>query len=532
MKRRLIGMILTLAMTLPMLLSGAAVAEGAEPQYGGTLIIAYTSEPDTMNTYSTHLLADVQHCMIEGLIVPNENLEYVPVLVKEVPTLENGLIQLTDDGKMTITYNLKENVRWHDGEPLTSADVKFTWEAVKDEAFIAEGKEGTEDIDSIDCPDDYTVVCNYNKVVADFATTLFTFGILPKHVIEGTDLNAQTGYNVAPIGTGPYKFVEWVAGEYIELARNEDYHDEGAYMDGIVFKFLPDPNTQLVQLKTGEVQFAMGMPTDMYEDLAAIDGMVTETPMLNAWFHVDFNFQNPLLAEKEVRQAINYCVDKYGICENLLQGLYLAWDSPWQPMDQYHNPNLPEHVYDVEEAKAVLEAAGWVVGADGIRERDGEKLEFGIQGRTGYTDDLKIQQIIIDACKEAGISLIADNGAAASQSARWSDGDYDLKMHRWITGSASRTRFFSKDHIPFNNNSWWVNDEITALLAESDTMLDVEERKESLFRAQEILIEELPTIVIYNYVQLVTHTDKLQGFVPNPTNMTHFWHVKDWWLEQ
>jgi peptide/nickel transport system substrate-binding protein len=104
-------------------------------------------------------------------------------------------------------------------------------------------------------------------------------------------------------------------------------------------------------------------------------------------------------------------------------------------------------------------------------------------------------------------------------------------MHRWITGSSSRTRFFSKNHIPFNNNSFWENDEITKILEESDKMLNVEERKAALFRAQEILNEELPTIIIYNYVQLVAHTDKLKGFVPNPTNMTHFWHVKDWYLE-
>ncbi len=531
---RALGLILTVIMLLGM--SSFAAAEGT-PQRGGTLVIAYTAEPDTMNVYSTHMLADVQTCVAQGLVIPDHNMEYVPVLCKEVPTLENGLIKLSEDGKtMTITYNLKENVKWHDGAPFTSADVKFTWEAVKDPNFIAEGKEGCDDIDSIDCPDDYTVICNYNKVIADYATTLFTFGIMPKHMLEGFDLNLQTGYNrEGLLGTGPYKMVKWVEGEYIELARNEDYFEEGAWLDTIIFKFLPDANTQLTQLKTGEVQFAMGLPTDMYEEVKAIPGMVTESAPQNAWCHIDYNFRDEILgADLAVRQAINYCVDKEGIVTNLMKGLGEVIQSPWMPFDKYANPNLPKHEYSLEKAAQVLEDAGWKMNANGIREKDGKTLEFVLLGRTTNQDEHKIQQVVMDACKQVGIILTINNVAPSAMSELREAADYDLKIHRWITGSPSRTRFYSNAaYYPLSvNDIYYDNQEISDLLDESDTVLDVEKRKEMLFKVQEMLLDDCVSIPIHSLEQVICHTDKLKGFVSGPTNMTNFWAVKDWYLEQ
>lgn len=529
---------LSVIMTVVLLLAMAAFAAAEEtPQYGGTLVIAYNQEPDTMNVYSTHLLADVQTCVIQGLVIPDHDMNYVPVLCKEVPTLENGLIQLSEDGQtMTITYNLRENVKWHDGVPFTSADVKYTWEAVKDEAFIAEGKEGSDDIESIELPDDYTVVCHYNKVVADFATTLFTFGIMPKHVCEGTDLNLQSGYNREGfIGTGPYKFVQWVEGEYIELARNEDYYKEGGYIDTIIFKFVPDYNTQLTQLKTGEVQFAMGLPTDMYEELASLPGIVTEAAPLNAWGHIDFNFKNEILGNNlTVRRALNYLTDKQGYVDDLMLGLPVVTNSIWMPTDKYHNDNLPEHEYSIEKAIALLEEDGWMPGADGVREKDGQRLEFMFLGRTGQPDEAKIQQVFAEACAQAGIKININNMDNSAMSSLRMSGDYDLKMHRWITGSASRTRFYSNvAFAPLSvNDVFYDNQEITDLLVASDTMLDFDERKATLDKVQELLLEDMATIPVYQHAQIVAHTDKLHGFVSNPTNMTHFWDVGEWWLEQ
>ena len=249
-----------LAMLLAMLLivcSISALAEAEEPQVGGDLIIGLSYEPDTLNVYSTHLLGDVQAMVVEGLLVPNSEMEYEAVLATEVPTVENGGTVMSEDGQtMDITYHLRDDVYWHDGEKLTSADVLCTWETLKNPDWDAESKDGVEDIDSIEIPDDYTVVCHYNTVTPDFAQTLFTFGIMPKHIIEGVDMNdPNNGYNNCPIGTGPYKFEEWVSGEYIKLSRNENYYgDNGPYIDTVTFRFVTDENTRINMLKAGELQ--------------------------------------------------------------------------------------------------------------------------------------------------------------------------------------------------------------------------------------------------------------------------------------
>lgn len=511
-------------------------SDGSGDKYGGTVVIGYANEPDTLNVYSTHLLGDVQACMVEGLLVPDGDMHYQPVLAKEVPTLDNGLIEMTDDDKMTITYHLKEDVKWHDGQPFTSADVKYTWEALSDESFLAESKEGVADIERIETPDDYTVVCYYKYRVPDFADQLFTFGILPKHMCEGTDLNEQTGYNRAPIGTGPFKFKEWKSGEYIELVKNEDYHVEGQpYLDGIVFKMITDQNTQIAQLKTGEIDYVQGLPYDKYEEIAGINGVKVMTKQLNSWRYLDFNTEKPGLDDPKVRQAFAHAIDKEAIVNQLFGGIPVAWDSPWQPMDDYYNPDLPKYEYDPDKAAALLDEAGWKVGADGIREKDGFKMQYDYGVTAGRTVDEKMQQVIIAAMKPLGVELTANNAAGSTMTAKWNEGDFDVKMSGWITApSPSRSKFYSTTAFPPNgiNHVRWVNEEFTDLMAQADKELDTAKRKDLVFKCQEIFNAELPELVILNTTDIVGMNENLEGVVLNPTNMTHFWHTSEWYLSK
>src|SRR5215469_3676137 len=134
------------------------VLPAAAQTRGGTLTAGLTYDIDTLNVYSTGYLGDVQAAVVEGLLAPNQHAQYVPVLATEVPTLENGGIQLLDGGKkMKVTYKLRPGVTWHDGQPFATADVKFTWEAVKDPKFSGESKDATSDIATLDPPEDMTV---------------------------------------------------------------------------------------------------------------------------------------------------------------------------------------------------------------------------------------------------------------------------------------------------------------------------------------------------------------------------------------
>ena len=180
------------------------------------LIIGYDREPDQMNRFGTHILEDIHSCVIEGLTTTDEDMNVLPLLASEVPTLENGGVSLTADGGMDVTWRIRPNIKWHDGVPFTSADVKFTVEALNDPAYNPESTYGFDRIESVDTPDSLTAVVHYSEIYAPYATQFFR-GAFPKHVLEGRDIDRAFDYNRNPLGTGPYRVAEWRTGEYILL---------------------------------------------------------------------------------------------------------------------------------------------------------------------------------------------------------------------------------------------------------------------------------------------------------------------------
>jgi peptide/nickel transport system substrate-binding protein len=502
---------------------------------GGTLQVGLSYEIDTMNVYSTGYLGDAQATIIEGLLAPDENARYVPVLATEVPSLENGGIVVSDNGKtMTITYKLREGVVWHDGEPFTSADVKFTWEAVKDPAFIAESKAGSEDIDSIDTPDYLTVVCHYNTIAPDFASTLFTFGIMPKHILEGQDLNTS-GYNELPVGTGPFMAAEFERGQYVVAKRNPNYwrtDDNGTqlpYLEQIIFKMLPDTNTTMTQLRTGELDMIVRAPYNQADQIDAIDGMRILTGPLLSWQHVDFNFENPMLADLAVRQAFAHAIDRSTIIR-AQGGFPEAIKSIVVPVFDLYDDTTPDYVFDQAKAAQLLDDAGYTTGTNGIREKDGQPMSFNFVTTAGRSDDENVQQILMAQLKEVGIDLVPDNQVGVAYREARYNGNYDLIYGRWITSADPVYSGFYGTEGP-NNGQGYSNPELDTVLETLENSLDPAIRKEAASRMQHIVAEDLPSIPLTTNVALIAVVEKLQNFLPNPTNMTNFVDTSSWYFE-
>ena len=530
--KRLLAILLAAMLILT---CATALAEEETPRMGGDLVVGLGYEPDTLNVYSTHLMGDVQAMIVEGLLVPGPDMEYVPVLATEVPTVENGGIVMSEDGQtMDITYHLREGVKWHDGEPLTSADVLATWETLKNPEWDAESKDGVDDIDSIELPDDYTVVCHYNKVTPDFAQTLFTFGIMPKKYIEGVDMNdPNNGYNNSPIGTGPYKFSEWVSGEYIKLVRNEDYWgDNGPYLDSITIRFVTDENTRINMLKSGELDFVYGVGFTNYDQVKDLPGYEVIVHGLNSWRYMDFNHAVPGLDDVAVRRAIVSAIDKQALVDQLFGGIPQAWDQPWMPSDPFHVEGFTtEWTFDLERANKLLDDAGWVMGSDGVREKDGTRLEFTAITRSGGGNDALIAQVVVSYLSQIGIKINTEEYASSTFTAKMYDGDYQIGIGGYITSpGASRTVMYAIGGAL--NRGSWNNEEFTALSEQIDRELDVEQRKELVAEALKYFDSELPQMVIYANTEIDVVTDKLRGFEPNPTNMTNFCQSAGWWLAE
>ncbi|WP_419728121.1 peptide ABC transporter substrate-binding protein [Lichenicola sp.] len=508
-------------------------AEAVQP--GGTLTVGLSFDLDTLNVYATGFLGDVEAAVVEGLVAPDAQARYRPVLATMVPTVGNGGIVLDADGRMHVTYHLRAGVRWQDGAPFTAADVKFTWDAVRDPAFLAESKDGSEDIEGIDTPDDLTVVVNYRHSSAAFASTLFTFGILPRHLLLGHDLNHDP-YNTRPIGTGPFMVREFRRGEYVVLDRNPNYwqHDAAGrqlpYLDRIVFRIVPDSNTLGTLIRAGEIGLAPLIPYMLAKQLQGTRGTrIVRGPSLG-WEHLDFSFKGPAaLRDPVMRRAIAQAIDR-SILVRAAGGFPLPIRSVVVPtLTDLYDPAVPVLAYDPAQANRLLDEAGYARGPDGIRVRDGKRLSFGITAQTGQIDDEIAEQIIIAELRAIGIELAADNKSGISfRQARYR-GTYDLLYGRWVTAADPVYSVFYGTHGP-NNGQGYASPELDEAMRRLETEMHPEPRRQDAAAMQAILARDLPTIPLLSTVSVNATSDRLRGYVPNPTNMTDFVGAATWWL--
>ncbi|UAK23781.1 peptide ABC transporter substrate-binding protein [Sphingomonas nostoxanthinifaciens] len=518
-------------------IAAATTLSGCRPlrrRADNTLVAGLTYDLDTLNVYSTGFLGDVQAAVVEGLLAPDAHARYVPVLATSVPSIANGGIVIDPDGTgMTITYALRRGVRWHDGAPFTAADVAFTWRAVRNPAFLAESKDGAEEIVAIETPDPFTVVCRYAKVTPTFAATLFTFGILPKHLLEGVNLN-NAPYNERPIGTGPFIVTRFRRGQYVLTERNPHYWRRDAagrqlpYIDRLIFKIIPNSNTLLTQLRSGELDLVTQTPYDQAKQMNGLAGVdLVRSPLLS-WQHLDFNFRNPLLRDPAIRRAIAHALDRSAMVK--VNGGFQtpAW-SVVVPIFDFHDPHALRYPYDPVRARAILDAAGYVPGPDGVRARAGARLSFRVVTQAGKADDELTQQIILAQLKAIGIEAFADNKMGiAYRQARYK-GDFDMTYSSWVTGvDPVYSRFFATHGS--NNGQAYSNPAMDRILAQMESTLDPVERKRAAFEMQHLLAVDLPTIPLTNAVAVVSKNSRLQGFTPNPTNMTPYVSCAGWRL--
>lgn len=500
-----------------------------------TLVVGLTYDLDTLNVYSTGFLGDVQAAVVEGLVAPDAEARYVPVLALQVPTLANGGIVVSPDGRrMTVTYKLRRGVRWHDGAPFTAADVAFTWAAVRDPAFIAESKDGSDVIVAVDTPDPYTVVCHYDRIAPTFAATMFTFGILPRHLLEGFDLNTAA-YNERPIGTGPFRVTAFRRGQYVLTERNPYYWRRDAagrqlpYIDRLIFKIIPNSNTLLTQLRSGELDLVTQTPYDQAKQMGAVPGVeLVRSPVLS-WQHLDFNFRNPTLRDPAIRRAIAHAIDRSALVR-VNGGFQRPIKSVVVPIFDFYDPATPDYPFDPARARAILDAAGYRMQPDGVRARGEARLAYRFVCQAGKGDDELAQQVVLAQLKAIGIAAAADNKTGVSYRQARYKGDYDLNYSTWVTGAdAVYSRFFSTKGS--NNGQRYSNPVMDRILARMESTLDPVERRRAAFEMQHLLAVDLPTIPLTSGVAVASKRTRLRDYTPNPTNMTPFVSCAGWRLQ-
>lgn len=516
--------------------SSTAPAAATSSKPTDRLVVGYDREPDTLNRFSTHILEDIETCVVEGLVTTNEKMEVVPLLAASVPTVENGGVVLRQDGGMDVTWKLRPEVRWHDGTPHTSADVKFTVEAINSPAYNPESTDGFDRITSVDTPDALTAVLHYKEIYAPYQLQ-FVRGTLPKHVLDGRDIDTANDYNRAPLGTGPYKVAEWKSGEFIRLEAVPQYwQGRPAAITTLTFRFIANTNTRINQLKNGEVDMVVMFPWDKHREVAAIPGVSVHRIDGNGYEHVTLNQRAfPAFADVRVRQALTHAIDRGLISTTILEGLAPVTHGPVQPVSWAHNPQVRQYAFDPARARTLLDEAGWKdTNGDGVRDKGGQPFRFTLITQAGFAVRENVAQVLQRQFKDVGVEAAVQLHDGTSISKLWFEGKFHAMLHWWqLPADPELTLFFAKDRMPPNgrNINYVTDDALTTLVYAADRAVSQAERRRILSEAQARIADLAVEIPLYGVTKLDAVPARLKGFTGNPTNTGPFWNVHAWTLE-
>lgn len=476
-----------------------------------------------------------------GLLFLDAESNWVGELATEVPSLDNGGI--TDDG-MTITYTLRDGVTWHDGEPVTSADVKATWDMIMNPEYAVITRFGFDRISAVETPDPLTVVLRFAEPFASWPI-LFD-AIIPAHVIEANaaDLDTSEAMRV-PIGFGPYRIVEYRTGESIEYAAFDGYWRGRPIIDRFFIRIYPSVDALMQAVAAQEVDLAWAVPTSYVPQIEALEGqgiVLVSAASANAERYV-MNAdpeQAPLFADKALRQALHHAVNKQEIIDALLFGLAEVGVSEWQGSPWEH-PSLPVYEYDPDLCRQLLDDLGWIPGDDGIREKDGQRLSFSHKTTSGNQLRENVQLLVQQHFADVGVEMVIENQRTSDlfgtwdQGGQWSRGDYE--MGGWSHGlrvpdPEVSNRYLCSEIASSENaagSQWYryCNPEVDELLNQQASTFDPEERMQLILQAQEILNEEAYWIYLYSAASIYTASAALSNFVLHPF-ANFYWNPQEW----
>ena len=491
---------------------------------GNTLIVGIDQEPQVLNLYNPSGVAQSTTNATKGIlefpvrIMPD--LSYAPLLAAEMP-------KLIGENPQTVEYRLKDGLTWSDGKPLTSADAKWTFEQIMNSDNQIASRAGWEDIERFETPDDLTVRITFSKPYAPWMDLLSdNCPILPKHVYEGKDFDKALNNEI--VGSGPYVFKEWKKGQSLTVERNENYWGEKPAIKEVVYRFIPDTNTLVASLQSGEVQFIYPPPDiGLLERLEGIEGARAEYKAGVVWEHIAFNVEK--VSNLKLRQAIAYGIDREKIVNELLKGQVRSLDSFLMPEQKpYYVPAWEKYTYDPERARQLLQEA----------KSEGATATVAFSTTSDSRLRETLQELVQQQLKEFGLAIEIQNTSATTFFGEWTvEGNFEMGEWAWLaTPDPSQTILFADDQIPTDENPAgqnyyrYRNAEVTQLLKESDKELKVERRAELLRRAQEIMSDDLPLIPMYQRPEYYAWSEDLTGPEVNPTLAGPFWNMGEWKL--
>lgn len=494
-------------------LTTAFAAQADEPQKGGTLNMVVQPEPPTVMLGLNRLgpVSFVGSKMYEGLITFAPDMTPQPLLAKSWEISEDGL---------TYTFHLREGVKWHDGEPFTSADVIYSFSDFLPQAF-SRTKRVMSFVGEMTAPDDHTVVFKLREPYAAFLIIFEVTGgtMVPKHIYEGTDIFKNPA-NEHPIGTGPFKFDEWSKGSHIHLVRNDDYWQEGKpYLDDLYFRIIPDANSRAIAFEQGQVDLLRGGDVENFEveRLSAADGVeVTEKgwEFYDPLAIININTRNAPLDNVKVRQAISYALDRQFMIDAVFGGFGKPAYGPMTERTPYYDASvLTDYSFDLDKAKALMAESG-ITAQDGVYATlDLMPLPY---GETWQRQAEYIRQQL----KEIGIETNVVSVDVPGWVERTTSGKFDITTNFiYLLGDPAMgvAQTYQSDNQlgrgTAANVDGYENPEIDRIFAEAGKTLDPAKRKALYAQAQEILSRNAPVIWSHEMSYPTVYRSKIKNLI-------------------
>ncbi|RMG17512.1 MAG: hypothetical protein D6729_08735 [Deltaproteobacteria bacterium] len=512
-----------------------SVLEG-EPKPGGEVVVQVYSDPPSLNPlvdsdwWAARMM---EHNVLEALLsydwYADPDYPVVPELAERY--------EVSDD-HLTYTFHLRKGVKWHDGMPFTADDVIATFDKMMDPTTKSvHVRAYFQELDSYEKVDDYTVVFHYKKPYFLVLDTFADFPILPAHIIgklSGTEFNqaATNPLNRHPIGTGPFKFVEWEADQKIVVERNEDYWGRKAYLDRIVYRIVKDA--------TVSEQLAAKEELDVWTRILPEQWIKMDNPVFKEKFNrfklyeanyawIGWNMKRPFFSDKRVRRAMTMLIDRPGIIEKVMYGLPL----PTQCHFYFKSkacPDLPPIPYDPAGAVKLLEEAGWKDSdGDGVRDKDGIPFKFTFMIPASSVQSERMATKMKEDFTRAGIDMAIQKVEWAAFTKRLREKEFDACTLLWGGGPrGDPTQIWHSSSIEGGSNYVsFSNPEADRLMEEARVTFDPEKRNALYREFGKILYEEQP----YTWLYVRPRLELLHKRIKGARSSLLYWKWSDWWVD-
>jgi peptide/nickel transport system substrate-binding protein len=557
--------IATLGLVLATFAGGNAPGMAHAQTAGKVLVIGSAATVDTFvagegGLYGTAVAANLVYGQ-PGLVGIDDLMRPEAELATDVPTLDNGAAVMVGDGAqqhLETTFHLRQNATFSDGTPVTADDVIFSWKLSINPMWPAQAGNDLESrYSDVVALDPHTVVF---KMKPSSIHPFYLYGlpdvwIYPSRRLGSlVDFDPQNSPRVAdlqssvyarqPVGAGPYTLDSWDPGIQMVFHARSDYYRGKPAIDTIIIRgFGASKQTLIDQLQSGDVQ-TLGSDSLDVSDVDTINAIPGVTAYVRAGTtveHIDFNLQNPILADKQIRHAIAYAIDRQDLVNRVLAGQSSVADNWIPPISPFFNPNTPRYAFNPDQARAILDAEGWTPGPDGVRVNSaGQRLSFNYSGTTASIRS-KTMPLVKDELAAVGIEVNIDQMAGLAffgRSGPLIQGTFDLGEYADIGSQDSGvdvvTKFGSKfipnqaNNFSGQNFSRYSNPSADQLISAESGTLVPGVRQSSMNTLQLLLADDLPTLPLYFRPNVTAASNRLTNWKPEYDSNGYTWNAWEW----